>query len=225
MNGEMSDAQIDVRWPRKARSHKSRDVVLEKLARIDEAHIRPLNDLVRRMRYERGGGPVVPWFDPHGGGIYSRVLFLLEAPGRMADAGRGSGFISPDNHDGTARNLFELREHVGLRRDFIAHWNIVPWYLPDGKRTRATARKDVLEAGPWLGEVLRLLSDLRLVVTMGKHAAAGWERWCSENQEGEAVARIQVPHPSATNLNTHPGAREEILEAMRTAASVASSRA
>ncbi|QGG94373.1 uracil-DNA glycosylase family protein [Actinomarinicola tropica] len=56
----------------------------------------------------------MPWFDPASGGTHSRVLLLLEAPGGKTVS---SGFISPDNNDGSAALVFELRDEAGLARE------------------------------------------------------------------------------------------------------------
>lgn len=74
---------------------------------------------------------LVPHFDPADAdaGVDARVLFLLEAPGPMTNAGNrrpGSGFISVDNNDGTAASILTLRNEADLHEGAL-HWNIVPW--------------------------------------------------------------------------------------------------
>jgi hypothetical protein len=95
------------------------------------------------------------------------VLFLLENPGRRATSAHGSGFISADNADDTAANFFHIRDQASLPRDLLVAWNVVPWYQPDGERTANAMRHDVVGALPWLIRLTGLLTELRLVVTMG----------------------------------------------------------
>ncbi len=49
----------------------------------------------------------------------------------MTNAGNarpGSGFISVDNDDQTAENVWHARSQAGLHAA-VVQWNIVPWYL------------------------------------------------------------------------------------------------
>jgi len=91
------------------KAHRFPDVVADKRRRIHDRHVAPLNRLVEEMN--AGREHLAPWFDPDGGGISARVLFLLENPGRRATATGGSGFISADNKDDTAANFFRMRDH------------------------------------------------------------------------------------------------------------------
>ena len=158
-----------------------------RLARLREPHIAPLTAYVTRLRALRGGGESVPWFDPAGGGVHARVLLLLESPGPMATSQalenkkrRGSGFISPDNDDESAKNAYEARDAGGLRPDELVCWNVVPWYLGDGN-VKAPRTAEIEEALPFLSELLELLPRLEVVVTMGRKAQRGWslyvKRW------------------------------------------------
>jgi hypothetical protein len=72
-------------------------------ARLIEPHVRPLMDLVRKLRKQLADNaktngdlepPGVPNVDPIDGGVKARALFLLATPGRRAV---GSGFVSQDN--------------------------------------------------------------------------------------------------------------------------------
>ena len=157
-------------WPK---AHRFPEVVADKRRRVHDRDVAPLNRLVEQINAGRGEH-LAPWFDPDGGGIGARVLFLLENLGRRATPARGSGFISADNNDDAAANFFRMRDQAGLPRDQLVAWNVVPWYQPDGARTANAARQDVTSALPWIVSLIRLLSELRLVITMGDRARHGW---------------------------------------------------
>lgn len=148
----------------------------------------------------------MPWFDPHEAGVEARILLLLEAPGRRAV---GSGFVSPDNDDQTAQNMWTLLREAGIdRRREVVTWNIVPWYIGDGQRIRPATRADLDQARPALRELLSLLPDLRVVVLLGRKAARGWTR------AGLDLDSVEAPHPSPLALNTRPAARDAVRAAL-----------
>lgn len=205
--------------PEAPRGHRDPALVAAKLARLDEPHVRPLNELVREINRNRGA-ETTPWFDPDGGGVGALALFLLECPGRMATAGRGSGFISADNDDQTAANFFALRDEAGLSRDRLVAWNVVPWYLPAGSRTANATAADVREAAPWLTRLIGLLPSLELVVPMGRRAQQGWAEYAGDRELPRGLDVIATPHPSPLALNGRPHRRDEIRDAMRRAAAL-----
>ena len=68
---------------------------------------------VEERRRTRQPEIVVPHFDPAETGVRSQVLLLLEAPGpKTVPEWGGSGFISVDNDDPTAQNLWRTRDEV-----------------------------------------------------------------------------------------------------------------
>src|SRR5688572_4447496 len=96
---------------------KTLRLVEERTARVQalhSEHVAPLKALVDAIRASRERPDDVPYFDPCDAGVAARVLFLLEAPGRRA---RGSGFVSRNNPDETAKNLFQIQREVGLSRE------------------------------------------------------------------------------------------------------------
>lgn len=200
------------------RAHRDPREVERKRELLDEPHIAPLTDFVRRLRAERGD--VVPWFDPTEAGTDARILLLFENPGRRADAAQGSGFISADNDDKSAENMWGFFGEAGIdrHRDIVA-WNIVPWYLGDERKIGAVGTRDIEEARPALLELLDLLPNLRVVVLFGRKAQAGWRR----ARPPIDIPVLEAPHPSGRWLNGHPEDRAVIVARLREALAVADS--
>jgi uracil-DNA glycosylase len=130
-------------------------------------HIQPLADYFASVAERQGEGYQMPYFDPCDGGIHARVLFLLEAPGPKAV---GSGFVSRNNPDPTARNLWHLLQDVEIPRYETLIWNIVPWYVGEKGHIRPVNTDDIQQARPYLRELLGLLPRLQLIVLVGKKA-------------------------------------------------------
>jgi uracil-DNA glycosylase len=199
------------------RAHRDAQFLAEKQARLNEPHVKPVQDLVHRVR-KYSGDPAVPFVDPDSGGVNARVLFLLEAP--AAAAAHGSTMLSPDNDDATAANIFRLYTESGLRRAQAIHWNAVPWYIGDGQRIRAAKRADVAEGNRWLTELIELLPDLRLVVAMGGAARDAFAMWLL-TEHSRLLHWLVVPHPSQRVKNVSPDSWALLQSAFRIAASVA----
>ncbi len=190
-----------------------------KMSLLWRASIAPLTEHVERLRDARGADRV-PYFDPTEAGVRAPILLLLEAPGAKATRERGgSGFVSPDNNDGTAQNMWELLREAGYdRRRDVVTWNVVPWYIGSDRKIRPAESDDLIEARPYLDELLELLTELRVVVLIGKHAARGWSRLEID------VPTVDCPHPSPQNLNSRPHFRPLILDALREAKRTADGR-
>jgi hypothetical protein len=195
-------------------------VLQERLSRLEEPHVQPLSQWVRRLRQRLGSDAIVPWFDPADGGVDAEILWLLEAPGPKATAGRGgSGIVSCNNNDGAAENTWRTRAEAGVDRAAVVHWNVIPYYLGDGTKIRAWEPTDVAFAGPLLGDLLGLLPRLRAVILGGKAAQVAWKD--HGPREGGLVSYLS-PHPSVTNLNTRPHLRAEVVAAWKKAGATAS---
>jgi len=181
-------------------------------AALNQPHIAPLAAFVRRLRHAAGHMEGVPDFDPLDGGVRAECLFLLEAPGGRAV---GSGFVSRNNPDETAKNFFLLNEEAGLSRARTVTWNVVPWYVGSGEKIRAVTVSDIRASSPHLKELLGLLPALRAVVLIGRKAQRSRPDF---EQLAPNCALFECPHPSPLSLNGRPERRSEILQCLRAVA-------
>lgn len=171
-------------------------------------HVAPLTGFVERLRALHPDA-AVPYFDPTEAGTGATILGLFEAPGPKAAPPAGSGFVSADNNDQTAQNVWMLLRDAGIdRRSEYVAWNVVPWYVGDGGRIRPVRGSDLSEAQQATEDLLALLPNLRVAVLFGKAAARAWKRI------EPGVEAIEAPHPSPLNVNTRPEVRTEIRRAL-----------
>jgi len=129
----------------------------------------PFSSLVSRIRREKGSD-FVPDFDPDGGSPESEFLFLLEAPGPRSLKSKGSGYISIDNKDGTAKRFKNQLTQSGFHKSEIVVWNIVPWYLGDHKGITSASAKDIQDAFSYLEDLLKIMPNLKYVILVGQKA-------------------------------------------------------
>ncbi|MEJ8845804.1 uracil-DNA glycosylase [Variovorax rhizosphaerae] len=189
----------------------SEEAVKARRDRSLEPHVAPLQALAERIGASLDAPDGVPRFDPLDGGINARVLLLQEAPGPRAV---GSGFVSFDNPDQTAANARHACESAGLLRQDAVRWNAVPWYLgnEEGTKIRPATPEDVKRAEPWLGELLRLLPRLQVVVLMGKNA----QRLAPAiNRLAPSLRVEKTSHCSPLALNYSPERRPALIEELR----------
>jgi hypothetical protein len=202
---------------RAPRANRDPAEVARKRSLLHEPHVAPLTAFVERLRAQHGGDESVPWFDPTEAGVHARILALLEAPGPKATGStgprpkaKGSGFISADNNDRTADHVWHLLRDSGIdRAREYAAWNIVPWYVGDGRAIRSAAREDLEQARPALLELLDLMTELRVVMLLGDAAQKGWER----ARINRRLHVIRARHPSPQWLHRYSTARQELHDA------------
>lgn len=192
----------------------------QRRAQLRADHHAPLTTFAEDLRTQVSDrGLDVPNLDPLGGGMHTRILCLLEAPGgRAAQVLGGSGFISMDNDDQTAHTVFQLTQQAELNRGWVLCWNIVPWYIGDGNQIRAVRPEEVAEGREHLRNLVTLLPDLRVVVTLGQTAAQGWIPLATEFPR---VTTLLTWHPSGQSLNPHPMRRAHVLATLQLAQEVA----
>ena len=192
------------------RLHRDLHEVELKQARLEEPHIEPLTRYVEALRREKPE-TAIPYFDPAEAGVTASILLLLEAPGRRAALERGSNFVSPDNNDQTAANMWQFLQDAGIERSKdIVTWNVVPWYIGDGTKIRAARSSDLQDGRDAVERLLDLLPKLKVVVLLGRKAQASWKRLHVK----ATVPTIECPHPSPLVININPEARGQILEAL-----------
>ena len=180
-----------------------------RLSQVNEANVVELTDFVHRLRATMGPEAAIPYFDPWDGGVNAEALFLLEAPGPKA---RNSGFVSMNNQDETAKNLFELINSAAIDRRRIAIWNIVPWYIGSGTKIRPANSSDIARGLQSLEELLQLFKNLRVIVLVGAKAqkAADHIKYLAPE-----MALFSSSHPSPMFVNRRPENRDSILNSWR----------
>ncbi len=167
-------------------------------ALLAEPHMKPLMDYLGRIRQAMGDAYEMPAFDPLDGGINARALLLLEAPGPKAV---GSGFISRNNPDPTARNICRLLAEANIPRQHTLIWNIVPWYVGDGQgRIHSINGRYIRDALPHLGTLIGMLPELKVILLLGKKAGST----ASPIRQLTSVPLLLTHHPSARVFNVWP---------------------
>lgn len=173
-----------------------------KRARVREPNVVLLNDLADTIADARGlQHGRVPYVDPDFGGIHARALVMLDNPGSKAKAGSGSGLLSLDNDDPTARRLREAYEHHHIAWTDLVAWNAVP-FPTVGRGSTATERQ---EGAPWVKEFVHLCPNLEFVLLLGAAARDGWKRAKLSTPVLVPGISWDVPHCSRLGLN-QPGA-------------------
>jgi hypothetical protein len=127
-------------------------------------HVLPLMDFVRRLRAQ---GLSMPSVDPKGGGIFAKVLFLQDTAGPNAV---GTGVITQDNPDPTARNMKRTLDEAGFLRSDVVLWNVVPHYVSTLDQNRNGTPAQIRAAIPYTQAFIDELKSLKVVVFCGRNA-------------------------------------------------------
>jgi hypothetical protein len=101
--------------------------------------------------------------------------------------------------------MLQLLQTAGLSREDTLLWNIVPWYVGDGRKIRPVTSDDIEEAAPYLEELLGLLPGLQAIVLMGKKAQSARKTI----RRLTRVRLFEADHPSPQVFNVWPEKREE----------------
>lgn len=133
-------------------------------------HVRPINEMVDRLRQPEGRGwmpHVAPWH----GGAEARVLSILRDPGPRTLEGTGSGFLCVENDDPTAEFQAKTFEQAGIAPHDVTPWNAYPWYINRSpKAAELQAGAEVLE------QLLALMPKTEVVLLQGNEAQNVWRR-------------------------------------------------
>lgn len=173
-----------------------------------------MNDLADRIADARGlARGLVPYVDPDLGGVHARALVLLDNPSRKAEAGMGSGLLSLDNDDRTAKACREAYARHGVEWNDVVHWNVCPF--PTAGKDGASKASERADGARWVRELVSLCPDLEVVLPLGRAAEDGWKR--ARVATGAYVFPPGVPHCSQRGLST-AASRERFETAIATLA-------
>ncbi len=184
---------------------------------LEGNHIQPLFSLIENIRTEQGED--VPLPDPLDGGVNARILFLLERPGPKA---KGSGFISRNNPDPTAKNTFNFLKEAGIKREDTLLWNIIPWYGRVGGKF--ISPEDINNGIQYAKELVLLMPNLELIVFVGNKARRAMVEFEGIINHGVLLGTYFMYHTS--NQSVHGGGDpklEEIRKALKEIAEALSS--
>jgi uracil-DNA glycosylase len=162
----LETARLPERCAAEATSRKGESGLIcdPRLVRLEEPHVRPLMELVNRLR---ATGRQVPNFDPNDGGVNARALFLLETPGPKAVA---TDFVSRDNPDPSAKNMGAALDQADLRRSDVVLWNVVPYCVSTADKNQQATAAQVRASAADTQAVIDRLPRLRVVVFCGRKA-------------------------------------------------------
>ena len=130
----------------------------------------------------------------------------MEVPSPMAGGSSGSGFISVDNNDQTAANLWALRKEAHLDSSVLIT-NSVPWFL--GPASIKPSRDEREIGAESLLELMQLLPALRTVVCVGTVARRTWDVHV-QNGAPFGLEVLWTYHPSPQAINANPDYRRHI---------------
>lgn len=204
-----SDPGFPLVFSAEPRMHRDPTFLEDKRARLREPHVAAINDLVDRVASQTAMS--VPYVDPDSGGIKARVLFVLESP--ATPAALGSGMLSADNDDETAKNIWHSYRESGMPRTYGLHWNAVPWYVGAGGKNGRVTNADVAGGRTYLRQLLCVTPDIRVIVAFGSKARISVDGLIQELAERDIVVLHSI-HPSPRNYNSR---RQRTIHEVRAA--------
>jgi len=195
-----------------AGSLRTREEIERRRLMLKEPHVAPLTEWVETLRLHYPAFEI-PDFDPMGGGVGADILFVLEKPGpKTSRSGGGSGFISVNNDDPSAKASWKFLRDAGIQQARTCHWNIIPYW--DGTLDHTT--RDVREGVPYLKSIIRLLPKISVVVLVGGKAQRG-----EGSLAGMNFKVVTSYHPSPRVRASNPHAWKGIAAQWRKAREIA----
>ncbi|KUQ82693.1 MULTISPECIES: uracil-DNA glycosylase [Enterobacter cloacae complex] len=159
--------------PAEPKSLKHESNIRHRQSLLTAPHMQPLIAYIENLRERLGNNVFIPDFDPLDGGINAEFIFLFEKPGPQTDfKNGGSGFISRDNNDETAKSVFDFMKQIGLERSRTLLWNTIPAW----DNSRAFKGFHVRDGIKFLDELLPLLPNLKTIILVGKQAKKARKR-------------------------------------------------
>lgn len=132
-------------------------------AGLREPHVAPVNDLVEALSLAKHGVKL-PLAAPWHGGIKAPALVVLNDPGEAALV---PDFLCVRNPDRASDRQRHLMTASGINPADLCPWNGYPW--PRENKKDLTP-EEALEGGQALLEMMGLMSDLRLLLLLGRKA-------------------------------------------------------
>ena len=136
----------------------------EQSAGLHAAHVAPLNELIVRLG-DAKGGVRLPLAAPWHGGIHAPALIVLNDAGEPRDE---TTFMCIRNPDRAADRQRHLMTEFGIHPTDFCQWNGYPWPRSDPKRDLTPEQS--AEGGRALLEVMGLMTDLEMLLLLGKKA-------------------------------------------------------
>ena len=127
-------------------------------------HAAPLNELIGRLGDDKDGVRL-PLAAPWHGGIHAPALMVLNDAGEPRDETR---FMCIRNPDRAADRQRHLMTEFDIDPADLCHWNGYPWPRLDPKRDLTPEQS--LEGGRALLEVMGLMTELRMLLLLGRKA-------------------------------------------------------
>ncbi len=136
----------------------------EQRAGLRTAHVAPLNELIRRHGDDKDGVRL-PLAAPWHGGIHAPALIVLNDAGEPRDE---TTFMCIRNPDRAADRQRHLMTEFNIDPADFCHWNGYPWPRSDPKRDMTPEQS--IEGGRALLEVMELMTDLKMLLLLGRKA-------------------------------------------------------
>jgi hypothetical protein len=154
-----------------------------------------------------------PYIPPKCGGVNGLALSVSRDPGRKAGGPEGSGFLSIENKDPTARRMRQFLGEAGIDYAQVVPWNAYPWYINSNSGPSA----DQLRAGiEPMRDLIGLMPLLRVVILHGSAADKGWKLFLRQNLdliERRGIVWLSTYHTSRQALQTPDRVERDLREA------------